>query len=143
MLLSRPANTRLRGKRAFLALAAAFLVVSLWAAVGPASRADAFYAGKFCNSYNAAPWGKAGDNCQAPAGAGYEAVPFSGAGVQHSMCIDATDQTGAWMDNWHCSSGPFAEVFAWFGSVFQSPRGWARNNTTGDRNTLIACQRTC
>ena len=143
MLLSKPVGNRLRGKRVFLVLALAFLVVSLWTAVGPASRADAFYAGPYCNHYNAAPWGKAGDSCQAPEGAGYEAVPFVGAGVQHSMCINAVNQLGGWMGAWQCSSGPFAEVFAWFGNVFESARGQARNNTTGDRNTLIACQRHC
>jgi hypothetical protein len=107
-----------------------------------ASSAQASYSGAFCNWYNAAPYGQSGDRCSAPDG-NYSSTAMSATGRQHSACIDAYDQNGALWGSWVCSGGGGATASGTWGNSLRYARGVARNNTTGDRNEIYACQFTC
>lgn len=132
---------RLCGRSLTIALVlGALSLVTICAAFGTTPKADA-WSGAFCNGY-VAPWGQPGDSCAAPEG-NWENTRIGGVGFEHSMCIDALNQSGAWIDNWHCSAGPKYHIAVEFPGVWQSVRGIARNNTTGDVNNIYACQQLC
>lgn len=122
-----------------LAGAAALLMLVCLAMAGSASKAEASYNGYFCNYYNAAPWGQPGDRCGAPDGNYYNTL-IGGGGVDHSACVNAIDQNGAWWGSWVCSSGPGGWVAGWWGNSLRYARGFVRNNTTGATNRLEGCQ---
>lgn len=127
-------------RRIAATLVALALLVAGASAIGSVSKADA-WTGVFCNGY-VAPYGQAGDRCAAPAG-NYASTSMAGYGVNHSICIDAYDQYGNLISSWQCSGGPGVTVQGYFGSAFQSARGVARNNTTGDSTNIYACQQYC
>jgi hypothetical protein len=120
---------------------AAVLALACMALAGSASKAEASYSGSFCNWYNAAPFGQAGDRCGAPDG-NYFNMVVSGVGSDHSACVNAIDQNGAWWGSWICSGGPGTGVYGWFGGSIRSARGFVRNNA-GGTNHLYGCQNTC
>ena len=105
------------------------LIAILLALTGAPSMAHAS-SSNFCSNYYAAPYGKAGDRCNA-SNAQY-LVGATLTTVEHSGCVDGIDNGGNLVTNWQCSAGPNGLVWMnFFPLGGRLLRGIVRNNTTG------------